>query len=132
MAVDAHLLHTVPVNQCIWVSEVSGIVLVISHHKLAIGLQEKLLVEGLVRMAPLVPAAPAGLANISDATIGPTGFKGEVEQVVQTYLFGSSKLSRAKLSPARLGYLLTSSSACNPILPSSSLGGSLVKILVFL
>lgn len=30
-----HLLHTVPVNQSVWVSEVSLVVLVISHHKLA-------------------------------------------------------------------------------------------------
>lgn len=32
-----HLLHTVPVNQCVRVSEVSVVVLLISHHKLATG-----------------------------------------------------------------------------------------------
>ena len=69
-----------------------------------LGLQEELLVEGLVLVAPLVPAPPACVA-ITCSTITPTGFKGEVEQVVQAYLFRSSILSRAKLGPARLGYL---------------------------
>lgn len=30
-----HLLHTVPVDQSVWISEVSLVVLVISHYKLA-------------------------------------------------------------------------------------------------
>lgn len=30
-----HLLHAVPVDQSVWISEVSLVVLVISHHKLA-------------------------------------------------------------------------------------------------
>lgn len=30
-----HLLHTVPVDQCVWVREVGLVVLLISHHKLA-------------------------------------------------------------------------------------------------
>ena len=42
---------------------------------------------------------------IASSTVTPTGFKGEVEQVVQAYLFRSSILSRAKLGPACLGYL---------------------------
>lgn len=131
MAGTHHLLHTVPVDQSVWISEVSLVVLVISHHKLAteaqkdtslphvqhqsfilcfklrilLGLQKKLLVEGLVLVAPFVSAAPAGMAAISDATVTSTGFKGEVQQVVQTYLFRSSKLSRAKLGPACLCYL---------------------------
>lgn len=133
MAVDTHLLHTVPAHQSVWVSEVSLIVLVISHHKLAIGLQEKLLVEGLVLVAPFVAPAPAGVTISTQAAMASTGLKREVEQVVQTDLFRSRKLSRAKLSPAGLSYLFTSSSTCNPILPcSTSLRGSLVKIFAFL
>ena len=127
-----HLLHTVPVNQSVWISEVSLVVLVISHNKLAtethrerltptcsaslfhmicckrhclLGLQEKLLVEGLVLVAPLVSTAPAGVAAISEATVTSARFKGKVQQVVQAYLFRSSKLSRAKLGPACLCYL---------------------------
>ena len=56
-------------------------------------------------MAPLVSAAPVGVASLSDATGASTGFKGEVQQVVQAYFLRSSKLSRAKLGPARLCYL---------------------------
>lgn len=65
-----------------------------------LGLQKKLLVEGLVLVAPFVPAAPTGMASISDATTPPSGFEGEVQQVVQANFLGSSKLSRAKLGPA--------------------------------
>lgn len=118
-----HLLHTVPVHQSVGVSEVSLVVLVVRHHELAtethtsqglrfspliwcvcvgclLGLQEKLLVEGLVLVAPFVSAAPTGMASLSDATTPPSGFKGEVQQVVQANFLGSSKLSRAKLGPA--------------------------------
>lgn len=70
-----------------------------------LGLQKKLLVEGLVLVAPFVSAAPTGVASISDSTIASSGFKGEVQQVVQAYFFRSSKLSRAKLGPACLCYL---------------------------
>lgn len=69
----------------------------------SLGLEEKLLVEGFVFVAPLVPAAPAGVAPVSAAT--PAGFKGEVQQVVQADFLRSSKLSRAKLGPACLRYL---------------------------
>lgn len=127
-----HLLHIVPVNQSVWISEVSLVVLVISHSKLAtkthnselnptalasaintvsclrsylLGLQKKLLVKGLVLMAPLISAAPARGASISNTAITSTGFKSEVQQVVQAYFLGSRKLSRAKLGPARLCYL---------------------------
>lgn len=106
MSSTHHLLHTVPVDQSVWISEVSLVVLVISHHKLAteaqkkmhqslvfnlclsyfilklrisLCLQKKLLVEGLVLVAPFVSAAPAGMAAISDATVTSTGFKGEVQ-----------------------------------------------------
>lgn len=65
-----------------------------------LGLQKKLLVEGLVLVAPLVPAAPTGVASVSDPTVPSTWFKGEVQQVVQTNFLRSSKLSRAKLGPA--------------------------------
>lgn len=54
-------------------------------------------------MAPFVSVAPAGMASIS--TVPSTGFKGEVQQVIQADFFGSSKLSRAKLGPACLCYL---------------------------
>ncbi|TNN70662.1 hypothetical protein EYF80_019099 [Liparis tanakae] len=67
--------------------------------------QKQLLVEGLVLVAPFVSAAPTGLASISEATSTSTGFKGEVQQVVEAYFFRSSKLSRAKLGPACLCYL---------------------------
>lgn len=125
-----------------------------------LGLQEQLLVEGLVLVAPFVAAAPAGGASIQEACACPSGFKGEVQQVIQADLFGSCKLSRAELGPARLCYLrrdrerrgdvdaaryalyrlgrgprthlLTSSSACDSILSPASLSGSLVKILAFL
>lgn len=70
-----------------------------------LGLQEKLLVEGLVLVAPFVAAAPAGGASIQEASACPSGFKGEVQQVIQADLFGSCKLSRAELGPARLCYL---------------------------
>lgn len=70
-----------------------------------LGLQKKLLVEGLVLVAPFVSAAPTGGASISEATITSTRFKGEVQQVVEADFFRSSKLSRAKLSPACLCYL---------------------------
>lgn len=66
-------------------------------------LEEKFLVEGLMFVAPLVSAAPAGVASI--CTVPTTGFKGEVQQVIQADFFGSSKLSRAKLGPACLCYL---------------------------
>lgn len=66
-------------------------------------LQEKFLVEGLVFVAPLVSAAPAGMASV--CTVPSTGFKGEVQQVIQADFFRSSKLSRAKLGPACLCYL---------------------------
>lgn len=95
----------------------------------------------------------------SVCTIPSTGFKGEVQQVIQADFFRSSKLSRAKLGPACLCYLesrnvfflrcrmdaalciflfriwyylLASSSTCNAILSPTSLRGSLVKILAFL
>lgn len=127
-----HLLHTVPVDQSVWISEVSLVVLVISHNKLAtnthnnklsptssasvlniinclrsylLGLQKKLLVEGLMLVAPFISAAPTGVTSISNTTITSTGFKREVQQVVQAYFFRSRKLSRAKLGPARLYYL---------------------------
>lgn len=70
-----------------------------------LGLQEKLLVEGLVLVAPFVAAAPDGGASIQEACTCPSGFKGEVQQVIQADLFGSCKLSRAELGPARLCYL---------------------------
>lgn len=54
-------------------------------------------------MAPLVSAAPAGMASV--CTVPSTGFKGEVQQVIQADFFRSSKLSRAKLGPACLCYL---------------------------
>lgn len=72
-----------------------------------LGLQKKLLVEGLVLVAPFVAAAPAGGASIQEARACPSGFKGEVQQVIQADLFGSCKLSRAELRPARLCYLRT-------------------------
>lgn len=70
-----------------------------------LGLQKKLLVEGLVLVAPFVSAAPTGVASIPDATAPSSGFEGEVQQVVQANFLRSSKLSRAKLGPARLCYL---------------------------
>lgn len=71
----------------------------------SLGLQKKLLVEGLVLVAPFVSAAPTERSPISDATVTSTGFKGEVQQVVEAYFFRSSKLSRAKLGLASLCYL---------------------------
>lgn len=56
-------------------------------------------------MAPFVAAAPARGASIQKACGSPSGFKGEVQQMIQADLFGSCKLSRAELGPARLGYL---------------------------
>lgn len=127
-----HLLHTVPVDKGVWVSEVSLVVLVISDNKLAtethnneltltfsvsvfdtidglrsclLGLQKKLLIEGLMLVSPFISAAPTGVASISNTTITTTGFKSEVQQVVQAYFFRSRKLSRAKLGPACLCYL---------------------------
>lgn len=69
----------------------------------SLSLQEKFLIEGLVFVAPFVSVAPAGMASIS--TVPSSGFKGEVQQVIQADFFGSSKLSRAKLGPACLCYL---------------------------
>lgn len=77
----------------------------------SLSLQEKLLVEGLVFVTPLVAATPAGVAISSGAKMASSWLKREVEQVVQTYLFGSSKLSRAKLCPAVLCYLMTESNS---------------------
>jgi len=57
-------------------------------------------------VTPLVAATPAGMAISSRAKMASTWLKRKVEQVVQTYLFGSSKLSRAKLCPAVLCYLM--------------------------
>lgn len=72
-----------------------------------LGLQKKLLVEGLVLVAPFVSTAPTGVASVSNATVTSTGFKSEVQQVVQAYFFRSCQLSRAELGPARLCYLET-------------------------
>lgn len=68
-------------------------------------LEEKFLVEGFMFVAPFVSVAPAGMASISN--VPSTGFKGEIQQVIQADFFGSSKLSRAKLGPACLCYLQT-------------------------
>lgn len=71
----------------------------------SLGLQEQLLVEGLVFVTPLVSASPARMAVASGADMASTRLKGKIEQVVQTDFFGSRKLSRAELGPACLDYL---------------------------
>lgn len=45
------------------------------------------------------------MASISDTAVTAPRFEGEVQQVVETYFFRSSKLSRAKLGSACLCYL---------------------------
>lgn len=71
----------------------------------SLGLQEQLLVEGLVFVTPLVAAAPARVPVASGARVASARLKGKIEQVVQADLFGSGILGRAELGPARLGYL---------------------------
>lgn len=72
----------------------------------SLGLQEELLVEGLVLVAPLVAASPTGVSVTADAApVTASRLKREVEQVVQAYLLGSSELSRAELGPAAFCYL---------------------------
>lgn len=56
-------------------------------------------------VTPLVAATPARMPVASGADMASTRLKGKIEQVVQADLFGSRKLSRAELGPARLGYL---------------------------
>jgi len=133
MAVYAHLLHTVPVHQGIRVSKVSLVVLVITHHELAVGLQVKLLVEGLVLMAPLVAMAPVGVAvSSSHATMTIVRLIGEVQEVVQADPFGFTILKRAQLRTAILGYLFPSSSPAVPnCRPPPLWGGLLSKLLLF-
>lgn len=72
----------------------------------SLGLQEELLVEGLVLVAPLVAASPAGVSvTATAASVAASRLKRKVEQVVQAYLLGSSELSRAELGPAAFCYL---------------------------
>lgn len=56
-------------------------------------------------VTPLVAATPARVRVASGAGVASARLKGKIEQVVQTDLFGSRKLSRAELGPARLRYL---------------------------
>lgn len=139
-----HLLHAVPVDQSVWIGEVGLVVLVVRHHKLAAGtktdvqnavgqwkqtppsssslcLEEQLLVERLVLVAPLVSAAPVRMAAVSDAVGSSAGFEGEVQQVIQADLFGSSKLSRAELGPAGLCYLQGGGGLSEMVLQSNML-----------
>lgn len=77
MATDSHLLHKVPVDQGIWISKVDCVVLFFRDNKLAVGLQEELLVERL--MSPLVPFPPVAMSIPIKMACLATGFKSEVQ-----------------------------------------------------
>lgn len=69
----------------------------------SLGLQEELLAEGLV--LPPVPFPPVATVVPVEVVGVATGFKGEVQQVVQANLLGTRELGRAELCPLGLCYL---------------------------
>lgn len=64
--------------------------------------------------------------------MAPTRLKREVEQVVQTDLFGSSKLSRAELGPAALCYLGEGRRKLEPNFSDSQVGIIIFQLDVLL
>jgi hypothetical protein len=56
-------------------------------------------------MSPLVPFSPAAMSTAFKVTCLATGFKSEIQQVVQVDLLRARELGRAKLCPLSLCYL---------------------------
>lgn len=56
-------------------------------------------------MPPLVPFSPAAMSTAFKVTRLATGFKSEIQQVVQIDLLRTRELGRAKLCPLSLCYL---------------------------
>lgn len=56
-------------------------------------------------MSPLVSFSPAAMSTAFKVTCLATGFKGEIQQVVQVDLLRARELGRAKLCPLSLCYL---------------------------